>query len=108
MIWVDHVALGMPSFRLNCAYLYETGNRSIRWVLLKTQEGNYDGWYAQVMGDNLKGVAHLRNERPMSDHGSGDYAVMLAENDQYGVVYEIGWQKLLRSLLDRLQPARWI
>jgi hypothetical protein len=106
MIWVEHDADGIPLFLLNCAYLHETAHGKIQWVLIKPQQGDFDEWYAQVMGDNLKGVARLRDDRPASDHGSGDYAVVLAESDQYGTVYEIGWQKLMANGTSLAQVER--
>lgn len=97
LIWVETNASGNPVMRLNCAYLYGPTSGKLQWVLLDTQEGAWDESYAQVMGDNLKGLARLQSSKPTSDHGSGDYAIALAESDQHGTVYEVGWQKLMAN-----------
>lgn len=98
MIWIETNAQRMPFFRLNCAYLYEAGRGTPRWVLLKTRAGEWDQWYGQVMGDNLDGIARLQSEKPsFPDGSSGDYAIALMESDQHGTVYEVGWQKLMAN-----------
>ncbi|MGO8930875.1 MAG: hypothetical protein ACLQU3_28800 [Limisphaerales bacterium] len=97
LIWVETNAQGMPFFRLNCAYLYETSQRKPQWVLLEIRNGEWDEWYGQVMGDNLKGGARVQPEKPKSDHGSGDYAITLAENERHGTVYEVGWQRVMAN-----------
>jgi len=58
------------------------------------------------MGDNLKCVAKLQPERPASDHGAGTFAITLADHDDFGTVYEIGWQKLMAKGSSLAQEGR--
>ncbi len=92
MMWIESDAQGKPLFRLNHAYVYQPDGEKPQWVCLSFKEEGTDGYYF-FMGHNVPGKARLMGTKPTSDHGSGDYAIVLSENPQHGTVYEVGWQK---------------
>jgi len=97
LIWVEDDADGRPVFRLDRAWRYRDGSGRVQWVLLGIRDGEWDEAFGQVMGDNLEGRPRLVAGKPTSDHGSGDYVLVLETDDRCGTVYEVGWQKLMAN-----------
>jgi hypothetical protein len=100
MMWIGNDTNGQPQFVLDEAYIYQPTNQPLRWVLLDEQEAPFDGYYGDVMGNNLRGVATLQREVPVAHNDAGiigEYAVVKSTNPRFGTVYEIGWQKLMAN-----------
>jgi hypothetical protein len=58
------------------------------------------------MGDNIEGIARWSGTKPQSDHGSGDYVIELSRHAKHGMVYEVGWQKLMANGTSLAQVER--
>ncbi len=97
LIWIRTDAQGNSSFRMDSAYRYRdpTDHGALRWVLLDTMPAPFDRWFDQLSSQNLRGSTSVLKKKPESDHGSGNYAVVIAKNDSLGTVYEIGWQRIM-------------
>jgi len=94
MMWVGRDKKGSPQFTLDRAYIYKPKGKPARWVLLKYQDSYvaYDKVWSEFGSNYLRGVAKLHEKVPETDHGSGQYAVVLSIGSKGGTVYEIGWQ----------------
>jgi hypothetical protein len=101
MLWIEKDKHGQPQFILDEAYIYQPTNQSPQWVLLDANDNaDFDEYYGEVMGRNLRGVAQLCPKVPVSDNDAGtigEFAVVLSENRRLGNVYEIGWQQLMAN-----------
>jgi len=102
MIWIGNDTNGQPQFVLDEAYIYQPTNQPRQWVLVKDErtKENYEArqnedWWRQFSMCNLRAVASLQDSKPSPNDGGyyGNYAVVKAVNQRYGVVYEIGWQE---------------
>lgn len=98
MMWIAGGEAGQPVFTMDRAHVLQPEGGPERWALLSVRRGGThdprDSAWAQVCGNWLRGTAKLHEEVPVSDHGSGDYAVVKAKQPEFGTVYEVGWQAL--------------
>jgi hypothetical protein len=100
MMWIEKDTNGQPKFVMDEAYLYRPANQPHRWVLLDAHDAPFDQCYTKVMGYTLHGVATLRTGKPVPEGDAGvigDYAVAKSTHPRFGVVYEIGWQRLMAN-----------
>ena len=92
MLWIQSDEDGRPKFALDRAFVYQPEGEEPAWILLGFQAAPHDEWYSQVKSYHVRGVARLHGKIPRSDHGAGNYAVVLSEHPVFGKVYEVGWQ----------------
>ncbi len=101
LIWIGKDDHGQPQFTLDEAFILHPPGQPRRWVLLKEIPGApFDGFYGEVMGNNLHGVASLMGKVPAPVGDAeiyGDFAVGKSSHPAHGTVYEIGWQKLMAN-----------
>jgi hypothetical protein len=106
MMWIIEEADGKTIFKMNRAFIFEPTGERPRWILLYEQNGEHDNWYRELSGQSLEGIAHLNKGKPVHDSGAGHYAIIFAQNDNRGIMYEVGWQDQMGEGTNRSQGER--
>ena len=102
MMSIETDKRGQPQFILDEAYIYQPTNQPRQCILVKDErtKENYEvwqheDWWRQFSMCNVHAVVSLPDSKPVSNDWGyyGNYAVVIAANQRYGIVYEIGWQE---------------
>jgi hypothetical protein len=103
MMWIESDRNDRPQFTLDEAYISQPTNQPLQWILVNDERarGNFkqwqgEEWWHQFSCSNLRAVATLHDAVPLPNNDAGErgnYAVVIAANQKFGTVYEIGWQR---------------
>jgi hypothetical protein len=96
LMWVRDDHVNPPYFELDRAFGYQAEGGKLQWVLLKTPLDA--SMYSQVNNVNVYGRAMIVHEKPSlpgDSRGAGEYALVVASDQNHGTVYEIGWEGIM-------------
>lgn len=94
MMWIDGKDGDSPIFRLARVYTYQPTGQPLRVVLLNLLRESGAGDDPRVLVETTAPTvaAALHAERPSSDGGSGQYAIVKSRGPGGAILYEVGWQ----------------